>query len=319
MPAGGWMAVLKRTWTEAGADNLSLIASGVSFYGFLALVPLLGALVMSYGLFASPAAVVGDFKKLTAVLPPDAARLIGEQLMNVVGAASSKKGLALLVALAVALWGAMKGASAILIALNIAYDEQECRGFARRTLLALAMTLGAIAILFIAAFGIAALSSLGDLLPGAPGVLVWLGKLLTWLLLAAIGAAGAATLYRYGPSRDEARWVWLTPGSVAASVGWGLLSLGFGVYVANFGHYNATYGSLGAVVVLLTWMYLSAYVLLLGAELNAELEHQTGKDTTAGPQQPIGSRGAKKADTVAGEKETDDGREKARAQFAAAG
>lgn len=299
MPAKGWLDVLKRSWAEMGKDNLSLIASGVAFYAFLAMVPLLGAIVLTYGLVAEPTSVMRHFQQLSAMLPADAARLIGEQLLNVVSTAASKKGFGLVLALALAFWGATKATGAIVTALNIAYEEEETRGFLKRTLINLAMVVGAVLLVGLAMAAITIFSNLDRFFPAAPAVLLLLGRVASWLVLASIGAAGVATLYRYAPNRDAAQWRWLTPGSVFAAVGWGVLTLGFGVYVANFGNYNATYGSLGAVVVLMTWLYLSALMLLLGAELNSELEHQTARDTTSGPERPLGARGAEMADRVA--------------------
>jgi len=299
MPAKGWFDVLKRSWAEMGKDNLSLIASGVAFYAFLAIVPLLGAVVLTYGLVAEPSSVVRHFQELSTMLPGDAAKLIGEQLMNVVNTASGKKGLGLLLALALAFWGATKATGAIVTALNIAYEEEETRGFIKKTLLNLAMVLGAVLVVGLAMAAITVFAHLDRIFPGAPGALLFLGRLVSWLLLAGIGAGAVAALYRYGPDRDKAKWTWLTPGSVFAALGFGVLTAGFGIYVANFGNYNATYGSLGAVVVLLTWLYLSALLLLLGAELNSELEHQTARDTTKGPERPLGQRGAEMADRVA--------------------
>ncbi len=302
LPAGGWKAVLKRAWAETSSDNVGLIAAGVAFYGFLALVPLLGALVLSYGLVADPQTVIADVRQLTSVMPADAARLVGEQLMNVVQSSDGKKGFGLLLALALALFGARNGAGAVITALNIAYEEEEKRGFIKVNLLALGITAAAVLVALFAAVAIAALGKLQDLLPGAPGVIVAAGKVGSYLLLLGGGAGAAATLYRYGPSRTRARWMWLTPGSLFAAIGWLLLSVGFGLYVANFGNYNATYGSLSAVVVMMTWLYLSSYILVFGAELNAELEHQTAEDTTSGIAHPIGQRGSWVADHVAGDK-----------------
>jgi len=301
MPRTGWKDVLVRTWREAGDDNVSLLSAGVAFYGFLAMVPLLGSIVLSYGLVADPATVMANVRSLMSVMPADAAKLIGEQLLNVVTTSGEKKGLGLLLALAIALYGATKGAGAVITALNIAYEEKETRGFLRVNLVTLAITAGAVVIAVIAAIAVAALGHLETLLPGSPGILLILGKIVSYALLGASGAAAAATLYRYAPDRDAARWVWLTPGSLAVTLLWLALTLGFGTYVANFGSYDATYGSLGAVVVLLTWLYLSAYILLMGAELNAELEHQTARDSTTGPEKALGTRGAEAADTVAGD------------------
>ena len=306
MPAKGWKQVLVRSWKEGGDDNIGLIAAGVAFYGFLALVPLLGAIVLSYGLVASPETVMRNMKGLTSVMPAQAAGLIGDQLMNVVTTSGGKKGLGLLLALGLALFGARNGAGSVMTALNIAYEEKETRGLVATNLTALAITAGAVMVAIVAVVAIAALAQLDRLLPGAPAALLVVGKLLTYLLLLGAAAGVAAALYRYGPSRARARWVWLTPGSLLAAIGGVVLTLGFGFYVARFGNYNATYGSLGAVVVLLTWLYLSSYLLLFGAELNSELEHQTDADTTAGADRPLGAREAWVADHVAGDAEPGD-------------
>ncbi|HVF84104.1 MAG TPA: YihY/virulence factor BrkB family protein [Sphingomicrobium sp.] len=307
IPAPGWKEIAVRAWKETGKDNVGIVAAGVAFYGFLALVPLLGATVLTYGLFASPETVVRQAQGLTSVLPEDAAKLIGEQLMNVVQTSGGKKGFGLLAALVVAFWGARNAAGSVLTALNIAYEEEEKRGFVKTTLLALAITGGAVVLAGLATGATAVLSALQHLVPdmGTAGLIFW--RALTYLFLASVAAAAAATLYRYGPSRDKAKWTWLTPGSIFFAVVWIVLTLGFGFYVRNFGSYGATYGSLSAVVVLLTWLYLSSYVLLFGAELNSEIEHQTAKDTTSGGEKPLGARQAWSADHVAaGETETKD-------------
>lgn len=303
MPLAGWKQVVLRTWRQSSEDNVALVAAGVAFYGFLALVPLLGATVLTYGLVADPQTVLGNVKSLTAVMPADAARLVGEQLMSVVATSGSKKGFGLLLAIAIALFGARNAAGSIITALNIAYEEDETRGFLRVNLLSLAITAGAVLLAVIAMLAITALGFLEKLFPHFPGFLLTLGKIASYALLLLGAAAAAATLYRYGPNRDKAQWVWITPGSIFAALGWLLLTLGFGFYVANFGSYGKTYGSLATVVILVTWMYLSSYVFLFGAELNSELEHQTAKDTTEGTPGPLGSRGAWSADHVAGSAE----------------
>lgn len=299
MPAREWFATLKRTWKEQGDDNIGLVAAGVAFYAFLAIVPLLAAAVLTYGLVATPETVFSNLQTLTTVMPQDAARLIGEQLLNIVTTSSGKKGLGLLLAIAVALFGARNGASSIITALNIVYEEKEKRGFIKLTLIALAMTLASVVALLLAVIAMAALSHLDEMIGPNP-VVVIAGRVLSYALVVVGGAAGAATLYRYGPSRPDAKWTWLTPGSLLAALGWALLTAGFGFYVANFGNYNATYGSLGAVVVLLTWIYLSAYILLLGAELNAELERQTKAETTDEPGQPAIKRNSPDEPQAAG-------------------
>jgi membrane protein len=300
IPAPGWKEIALRTWKESSKDNVSLVAAGVAFYGFLALVPLLGATVLTYGLVAAPATVVGHIQSLTKSLPEDAAKLIGEQLLNVVRTSDGKKGFGLFIALAIALWGARNAAGSLIIALNIAYEEEEKRSFLRVTALALGITAAAVLLGLIATAAVGLLAALEHLLPSLGAAGISLGKVIAYLVLAAVAAAAAATLYRYGPSRTEAEWKWLTPGSILFAIGWVVLTLGFGFYVSNFGKYGATYGSLSGVIVLVTWLYLSSFVLLFGAEFNSEIEHQTARDTTVkSGEPPLGARGAWSADHVA--------------------
>ncbi|MES3152526.1 YihY/virulence factor BrkB family protein [Sphingomonas faeni] len=299
MSARDWWKVLKRTWAEAGNDNVGLIAAGTAFYGFAAIVPLLASVVLIYGLVADTATVVANIRALFNVLPEDAARVIGDQLATVVGTSEGKKGFGLVIALGIALYGGTKGASSIVTALNIAYEEKETRGFIALNLLAFAITGGAVMLALVAALSTAAFALLDSLIPGAPEILLLAIRLVSYGVLASLGVTAAACLYRFGPNRHKARWAWLTPGSLAATLVWLGATIGFGIYVSRFGNYGATYGSLSAVIVLLTWLWLSAYVFLLGAELNSELEHQTTSDTTTGVATPIGTRGATVADTVA--------------------
>ncbi len=298
MSRSAWWQVLKRSWAQSGEDNISLIAAGIAFYGFTTIVPLLASIVLIYGLVADTSTVVANIRALFGVLPDDAARLIGDQLATVVGTSEGKKGFGLIIALGIALYGGTKGASAIVTGLNIAYEERETRGFIALNVLAFGVTLGAVVLALSAALSTAAFALLDSLIPGAPGIVLTGIRLLSYVVLAMIAMTAAACLYRFGPDRQKAKWAWLTPGSVAATLVWLAATLGFGFYVSRFGNYGATYGSLSAVIVLLTWLWLSAYVFLLGAELNSELEHQTTSDTTTGPARPIGQRGAAVADTV---------------------
>lgn len=300
IPATGWKEIAFRTWSQSSKDNISLVAAGVAFYGFLAMVPLLGATVLTYGLVASPETVLHNVGSLAKTMPQDIAKLIGDQLMNVVKTSGSKKGLGLVAALLVALWGARNAAGSVIIALNIAYEEEEKRSWLKVTLLSLAITLAAVLLAMVGAAAIGAMTALDRLLPAMGRIGVLFGQVLAYVLLAAVAAAAAATLYRYGPSRREAKWVWLTPGSLFFALAWVVLTLGFGFYVSHFGKYNLTYGSLGGVVILVTWLYLSSFVLLFGAEFNSEVEHQTARDTTADRRErPLGERGAWSADHVA--------------------
>ena len=303
MPPLAWKEVALRTWNQSWLDNSGLVAAGVAFYGFLALVPLLGIMVLGYGMFAQPATVIQHVMAMLRVLPPDVVELIGQLLMNAVQTSEETSGLGILAALGIALYAGGNGAGAVMTALNIAYEEKEKRSLLRFYAIAIAITLVAVMIALIALAAMGAVGELERLLPKASGATLILGKLGLYLTMALFAAGVAATLYRFGPSREDARWQWLTPGSIFTAVVWLLLAIGFSFYVTKLTDYNATYGSIAAIVMLLTWMYLSAYVFLFGAELNAELEHQTVKDSTTGPPQPLGKRGAWVADHVAGVKD----------------
>ena len=299
MPPRGWWQVLKRTYAEATDDNIGLIAAGVAFYGFLAMVPALGAMVLTYGLVVDASDVARQMQALTGQIPAEAAKLIQEQLVAVARTASDKKGWGLALALGLALYGAMQGAGGIVGALNIVYEQKETRGLVRTTLLNAAVTLAGVLLAVALLLAASVTGFLEDVARNLGDGVVVAIKAASWAAAAVLASAAVASLYRYAPNRTLARWLWLSPGSTLATLGLIAATAGFGWYAAHFGNYNATYGSLGAVVVLLLWLYLSAYVLLLGAELNAELEHQTAQDTTAGPDKPLGNRGAKMADEVA--------------------
>jgi len=279
IPAPGWKQIAKRAYKESNDDNVSLIAAGVAFYAFLAFVPLLATMVLTYGLVAEPSSVVSHMQALTKAMPADAAKIIGEQLKTIVTDAGSKKGIGLLIAVALSLYGAMKGAAAIVTATNIVWDVEETRSFVKRTALNLILTVGAVLGLLLAVAGISVLGFLDHLLPASAPIVHTLLKVGFWVLAAAAVSFGVAVIYRYAPNRPEPEWKWISPGSVVATIVWLIATAAFGFYVANFGNYNATYGSLGAVIVFLTWIYLTAYILLMGAELNAETERQTDKDT----------------------------------------
>ena len=312
MPWAAWRDIASRTWQRTWDDNVGLVAAGVAFYGFFALLSLLAMVVMLYGIAAAPATVVSYFQSLTAILPTDMAALIADQLMNSVQMSNGRNGLGLLIALAVALYGGTNGAGAVITALNIAYEEKEKRSLLHFYLIAIAITLAAVFIALLALAGVAVAASLDELLPWISDSVVLIGKVVAYAALLLVAAAVAATLYRFGPSREDARWKWITPGSVFTAVTWLVLTILFGLWVTNVTDYSATYGSLGATVGLLTWMYLSAYVFVLGAELNSEIEHQTAKDSTTGKPKPLGARGAWAADNVATDKSVQDRPEEAR-------
>jgi len=299
MPAPAWKDIISRTYVRIWDDNVGLVAAGVAFYGFFALLSLLGLIVLAYGFAADPFTVIEHMRALTAVLPTDVAFVIGDQLMTAVQASQKTKGLGILLAFLVATYGGTNGAASVITALNIAYEEKEKRSLLRFYTIAVTMTLGALVVALAALAATAALAYLQHLAPRAPGPLVVAGKVLGYILLALVAAGIASILYRFGPSREDARWKWITPGSAFAAVTWLLLTWAFGIYVGRFTNYHATYGSLGAVVALLSWMYLSSYAFIVGAELNSEIEHQTAVDSTTGSPKLMGERGAWAADNVA--------------------
>ena len=301
IPLGAWGEVASRVWKQSWDDNIGLVAAGVAFYGFLAFVPLLGILVLVYGLMFDPLTVVDHVRSLIRILPQDVTALVGRLLMNAVRGSQESTALGVLIALGVALYAGGNGAGAIMTALNIAYEEKEKRSLAGFYAIAFGITVAALIIALLALAAVATIQSLDNLVP-VSGPALFLGKAAAYLLLALLAAAAAASLYRFGPSREKARWEWITPGSLFTAIVWLGLSVAFGFYVTRLTDYSVTYGSIAAIVMLLTWMYLSAYVFLFGAELNAELEHQTAQDSTTGSPEPLGRRGAWAADHVAGEK-----------------
>jgi membrane protein len=303
MPGRAWKDIAKRTWKRTWQDNVGLVAAGVTYYGFLALVPLLGIIVLVYGLVADPATVVSNVRSMTTILPPDLASLIADQLIAAVETVKQTRGLGILIALLVALYGGTNGASAIITALNIAYEENEKRSLGRFYMIASIMTVAAVVLALSGLAATASLTFLSSLVPAASPFVVGVGRTAGYIGLTLAAAAVAATLYRFAPSREHARWQWITPGSLFAAITWLLLTLAFGVYVTSITDYDATYGSLSTVIVLLTWIYLSAYALVFGAELNSEIEHQTAKDSTTGKPRPMGRRGAWAADNVADDDE----------------
>ena len=305
MPRRAWKDIVKRTYKRVWADNVGLVAAGVAFYGFFALLSLLGLIVLVYGFVADPLTVIDHMNALTAVLPTDVTSIIGQQLMTAVMASHKTKGIGIVVAFMVATYGGANGATSVITALNIAYEEKEKRSVLRFYSLAVSMTLSALLVALCALATTAAISYLQHLLPQAAPPLVFAGKVLGYVFLILLAAGIASTLYRFGPSREKAQWRWITPGSLFAAVTWLLVTWVFGIYVGHVTNYHATYGSLGAVVALLTWMYLSAYAFIFGAELNSEIEHQTARDSTTGQPVPMGRRGAWAADNVATDDEPD--------------
>jgi membrane protein len=297
IPARGWKDILWRVYEDLTAHRILMVAAGVTFYALLAVFPAIAALVSLYGLFADPASIGTILQSLAGVLPGGAIEIVGDQLQRVASQGGGKLGFAFVIGLVIALWSANAGMKALFDALNIVYDEQEKRGFIKLNLVSLAFTLGAIAFMLLALAAVVVVPIVFNVI-GLGSIVNWLVRILRWPLMLVAVALGLALIYRYGPSRDTAQWRWVTWGSGAASVLWIVVSLLFSWYVSNFGSYNKTYGSLGAAIGFMTWIWLSVTVILLGAELDAQMEHQTAEDTTEGPEQPLGARGATKADTV---------------------
>jgi membrane protein len=296
IPRLGWRDILFRVWRNIAKHRILALAAGTTFYALLAIFPGIGATLALYGLFVDPHSAQRMFDQLSAVLPGGGQDILRDQVTRLTAQPSTRLGFAFLLGLTTSLWSASSGVRALIDTLNIVYGEDEKRGLVKLYLLSLAATLVIIVFFLIVSFALIAV----------PIVLnyIWIGDLpmtlldlLRWPILFCIAVFALAVVYRYGPSRREARWRWITWGSALATVLWLVASLLFSWYAANFGSYNTTYGSLGAVVGFMTWVWISSTVLLLGAEVNAETEHQTVRDTTVGRDKPIGHRGAWVADT----------------------
>ena len=302
IPKRGWKDIFWRTKGEMKKDNLSMIAAGVAFYIFLGIIPALAALISIYGLVADPATIQSQVDQMQGLLPPDVVQIMDEQMTRI-AEEKNKASWGAALGILLALWSGSKATKALIMALNIAYEEEETRGFFRLNLVALGLTLAGIVGVIIAVGLIVAIPIILQQI-GMSGVTETLMNVLRWPLLALFAVVAVATLYRYAPDRDPAKWRWVSWGSVGATVVWLAVSAGFSYYVSNFGSYNKTYGSLGAVVVLLLWFLISAYVVLIGAEVNSEMEHQTARDTTTDPPKPRGQRDAYVADHVGKSHET---------------
>lgn len=293
----GWRDILWRTWTEANEDRLMLIAAGTTYYLLLALFPALAAFVSLYGLFADPVTIAGHVSYLAGFLPQGGLDLIRDQLDALAAKGNTTLSVSFAVAFVIAFWSANSGVKALFEAMNIVYDETEKRSFIALNLLAFFYTFGAMVV------GLALVTAVGVV----PAALAFLNlssqtdlivRLARWPLIILLIAIGISLVYRYGPSRERAKWRWVTWGGVVATVAWVVVSIGFSYYLEHFASYNVTYGSLGTVVGFMIWTWLSVLVLLVGGELNSEMEHQTAIDSTTGPPQPMGQRGAVMADTL---------------------
>ncbi|MCK7614136.1 YihY/virulence factor BrkB family protein [Roseibium sediminicola] len=297
IPPLGWLDVAYRVWLAMERDHVGLIAAGVAFYGLLAIFPAITALMALSGLVVEPVEIARQLELIKSVVPQEAALIILDQAQSVAGARGTGLGLAFAFSLVLSLYSVSRGIASMMEGLNVAYGETEKRGFFQLNALTLVLSL-----ILVVAFIMGLVSAL--LLPAVFSIVqlpAWMEAAFSafrWLVMALLTVTGLSLVYRFGPSRADAKWKWITPGAVLACLLWMAASYGFSVYVANFGSYNKTFGSLAGVIILLMWLWMSAYIVLFGAELNGELEAQTRKDSTTGKPQPMGMRGAVKADVL---------------------
>jgi membrane protein len=297
IPWSGWKDIFARTYGQIGEDRLLAVAAGVVFYGLLALFPAVTAVVSLYGLFANAASINEHLSLVGGLVPAGGVEIIQDQVNRIAAKGETKLGFAFAFGLALALWSANAGMKALIDALNVIYDEKEKRGFIKLNLVSLVLTAGAILAILTALGAIVVLPLVLSFL-GLGGWTETLLRLLRWPALLGIVVIGLAVLYRLAPSREHPRWEWLSVGSAFAAIAWLASSALLSWYLASFADYDATYGSLGAAIGMMMWMWISSIVILVGAELNSEIEHQTARDSTTGTEKPRGRRGAVMADTV---------------------
>ena len=281
IPSAGWWAILKRTFAEVGNDRVLAVAGGVTFYGLLSLFPAITVLVSLYGIIADPQSISQHLQLLGGVLPEGAMSIISEQAMRIARGDQAQLSIAAAVGVLIALWSANAAMKAMMDALNIAYDTEEKRGFITLNAVSLLFTVTAIIGLIIMFAVVAAVPVVLELfwLGAMVDFLLWAGR---WPVIFVLIIMALAVLYRYGPSRPNVRWRWITPGSFIAALALVVFSMMFSWYAANFGKFNETYGSLGAAIGFMTWMWLSATIVLVGAELNAEIENQSRRGSKPG-------------------------------------
>jgi membrane protein len=297
IPAKGWKDIAFRLKDEIGEDRVGLIAAGVAFYGLLALFPAITALLAIGGLLVEPNQIINQLSSLSGIVPQAAMNIITEQAIEVADSREGGLGLAALLGICVAVYSASKGMGSLMDGMNVAYDEKEERGFIRLKLETLGLTLFLIFGLLVAVAAMIAIPVLLNTLNFGSFAETAATVIIVAFILA-LSMFGLAVLYRYGPSRDAPEFKWASLGAIAACIIWLIGSAGFAFYVANFGAYNESFGALGGVVVLLMWLWISAFIVMLGAELNAEMEAQTKHDTTVGRDQAMGNRDAAKADRL---------------------
>ena len=294
--AAGWSDVLWRTWREFVDDNILTVAGGVAFFTVLAVFPGIAAFVSFYGMFGDVAGAEEDLNELRGLLPADALRFIGDEMARIAAAHPASLSATFVGGALVSIWSANAGVKALMAGLNVAYEEREKRGLVWLNLISLTFTVGALVALTSALLVLVAMPVLLELARLDPRSSLW--GWLRWPILLILAAAALSVFYRFGPSREHARWRWVNLGSLAAAVLWLGMSALFSWYVGHVAHLDLAYGSIGAIIGFMTWIWLSVIVVLAGAELNAELEHQTAVDSTTGPPAPMGMRGASAADSL---------------------
>jgi membrane protein len=297
IPTLGWKDIVWRVYQNIGSDRVVALAAGVTFYSILALFPAIAALVAVYGLFADPNTIAAHLDSLSGMLPEGALNVLGDEMKRIAAQGNNTLGVTFIVGLATALWSANAGIKSLFDALNLVNKEPEKRGLIKLNAISLTFTLAAIVFVLLALGAMVVLPIVLDYL-GIAAAADLATKILRWPALLLVVMLGLAFLYRSGPSRAKPKWRWITSGSIFAAIAWVAVSILFSWYAAHFGSYNKTYGALGAVIGFMIWIWLSVIVILLGAELNAEMEHQSARDTTTGAAKPMGSRGARMADTV---------------------
>lgn len=296
IPVRGWRQILVRAWKQSNDNDISMLAGSVAFFGFLAIFPTLIALLSVYGLVADPAQARRQISRYTSALPQSSQELIAEQLTELARGSDGALSVGLIVFLLAALWIASAGTQKLMSAVNLAYDEKEGRGKVKLRALALALTLGAIVFVLLALALVAVVpAALGSLQLGPVGTVI--AQVLRWVLLVALFTVALVVIYRVAPDRPAPRYRWVRVGALTATVLWVLANVAFSVFVNAFGRYNEIYGALAGVIVLMLWLYLTSYLVLLGAEINAESERQTKQVTTRGERRLFGDRGAVVAET----------------------
>ena len=298
IPWQGWKQILWRNYARINEDRLLAIAAGVVFFGLLAIFPAITALVSFYGLFANPSTIAANLQSLALMLPEGSFQIVQDQIARVLAKGNTELGATFLFGLGLALWSANAGVKALIDALNVAYGEREKRGLLPLNLLSLAFTIGGIIALLLMVAAVVAFPLMLDHLGlGPQSKLIF--SLARWPLLFLILWGALGLLYRFGASREHPRWEWLNVGTLAAALLWIVGSSLLSWYLSNFANYNATYGSLGAAIGLMTWMWMSAIIVLWGAELNSEIEREMGLDTTVKRPDPLAACDPAMADRYA--------------------